>query len=121
MPLAKPAFWLTALELFTWAIFSTAIVFALIIAPITTGAHLLIPYLLYIALLSFARSVRYLDMTGVRQSRTDTFVGFLIAPLYGVMHIVFLIWLRLYSLATLRSGTWGTRSSVEVSLGDGST
>jgi hypothetical protein len=50
----------------------------------------------------------------VKQSRRDKLIGFAISPLYGVVHIVLLMWLRFYALATLRSGSWGTRNSVEV-------
>lgn len=116
MPITKPAFWLTAAEVLTWALFSVALIVALVVAPLATGAHLLIPYLLYVALLSYARSVRYLDLSGVSQTVGDRTIGFLIAPLYGLLHIVLLIWLRLYALATLRRGGWGTRSAVEVGL-----
>lgn len=116
MSLAKWAFWLTFMELFTSFVFTVAVIYALIVAPILTGAVLLGPYVVYIALVSYARSVRYLDLTGVRPSRKDQLIGFAISPLYGLTHILFLMWLRFYSLFTLRSGTWGTRSAVEVTL-----
>lgn len=110
------AFWLTFMEIFTSLVFTVAVLYALVVAPFLTGVVLLGPYLVYIALVSYARSVRYLDLTGVRQSRKDQLIGFLIAPLYGLTHIFLLMWLRFYSLFTLRSGTWGTRGSVEVSF-----
>ncbi|MEO7024901.1 MAG: glycosyltransferase [Leifsonia sp.] len=116
MPLRKPAFWLTFLELATWAVFSAALVYALGVAPIATGSLLIAPYLVYISLIGYARSVRYLDLTGVRQTRKDLAIGFLLSPLFGLLHIFLLVWLRLWSLVTLRSGAWGTRSSVEVSF-----
>jgi hyaluronan synthase len=116
MSLATWAFWLTLMEIFTSSVFTVAVLYALVVHPLMTGAVLLGPYLVYIALVSYARSVRYLDMTGVRQTRKDQLIGFVVSPLYGLTHIFLLIWLRIYALFTLRSGSWGTRSSVEVTL-----
>jgi hyaluronan synthase len=114
MPVRGWPFWLTFTELTTWLVFSLAIVNALIIAPLLTGLFLLGPYIVYISLIAYARSVRYLDLTGIRPSRRDRVIGFAIAPLYGFTHILLLMWLRFYALCTLRTGTWGTRTSVEV-------
>lgn len=116
MPASKWAFWLTATEMLTWAVFSVAVGWALVVAPVLTGTLLVGPYVLYVTLVSYARSVRYLDLTGVKQSRKDRTIGFLISPLYGLVHILLLKWLRVYALATLRSGSWGTRATVEVAL-----
>ncbi len=114
LPLSGWGFWLTLMELVTWVVFSVAAVWAIVLAPLTTGVVLLGPYLVYTVLLAYARSVRYLDLTGVRQTRRDRLIGFALSPLYGVIHILLLTWLRAYSLFTLRSGSWGTRTSVEV-------
>jgi hyaluronan synthase len=92
---------------------------ALIIAPIVTGQMMLGVYLVYMTLLAYARAFRYFELTGLRANRLDQFLGFAIAPLYGVLHLGLLVWLRLYSLATLRRGNWGTRSNVEVALASG--
>jgi hyaluronan synthase len=116
MPATKWAFWLTAAEMLTWVVFSATVGWAIVVAPVLTGALLVGPYLLYVTLVGYARSVRYLDLTGVKQSRKDRTIGFLISPLYGLVHILLLMWLRVYALATLRSGSWGTRASVEVAL-----
>jgi hyaluronan synthase len=100
----------------TWVVFSATVGWAIVVAPVLTGTLLIGPYILYVTLVGYARSVRYLDLTGVKQSRKDRTIGFLISPLYGLVHILLLMWLRVYALATLRSGSWGTRASVEVAL-----
>ena len=114
LPMHRWAFWLTFTEVATWSVFSVVVVYALLVAPALTGTLLLGPYILYIALIGYARSVRYLDLTGIRQTRKDRLIGFALAPLYGVVHIGLLMWLRVYALCTLRSGGWGTRTTVEV-------
>lgn len=112
----KAAFWLTFVELATWAVFSLAIMYAVIIAPILYGTMPFVTYLLCIALLGYARSIRYLDMVAADRSRWDRISGFLLAPLYGLLHVFYLVWLRAYALTTLRHGRWGTRNGVEVTL-----
>ncbi|MGH1549097.1 glycosyltransferase [Leifsonia poae] len=104
LPMNRWGFWLTLSEVLTWAVFSVAVLWALVVAPLMTGVLLLGPYLIYIVLVAYARSVRYLDLTGVRQTRRDKLIGFAISPLYGVVHILLLMWLRIYALCTLRSG-----------------
>ncbi|MHA7134372.1 glycosyltransferase [Oerskovia turbata] len=118
-PSGRPAFWLTAIELGTWFTFTCALVVALVVNPILTGTLLIGPYLVYTALLAYARSTRYFEVTGLRKSRREVLYGFALAPLYGLLHIGLLVWLRLYALATVRSGDWGTRKGgVEVALRD---
>jgi len=119
-PSGRPAFWLTLIELSTWFTFTGALLLALVVDPVLTGTVLLGPYVVYTALLAYARSVRYFEVTGLRKSRREVLYGFALAPLYGLLHLGLLVWLRLYALATLRSGTWGTRASgVEVSVHGG--
>jgi hyaluronan synthase len=107
MPVSKPAYWLTFLELATWLLFSTVLVAAVVVAPTVTGSVLVGPFLVYMALLSYARSVRYLEVTGERRSRGSIAYGFALAPLYAVVNIGLLVWLRIYALATLRRLTGG--------------
>ncbi|MDR1798296.1 MAG: glycosyltransferase [Bifidobacteriaceae bacterium] len=118
MPFRKPAFWLTFVELGAWGCFSVMLMSALLLAPLATGELLLGPYLIYLSLLAYARAFRYFELTGTRSERRDITIGFAIAPLYGLVHIGLLLWLRFYALFTLRRGSWGTRASVEVELQD---
>ena len=110
----KAAFWLTLVELLTWVVFSLAIMHAVLLAPVVNGSTPFVGYLLCVALLAYARSIRYLDLPGAARSLGDRVSGFLLAPLYGLLHVFVLIWLRLYALLTLRSNRWGTRRGIEV-------
>jgi hyaluronan synthase len=116
MPIRKPAFWFTFIELAGWIIFTGTLIFALVVAPLVTAQLLIGPYLLYLALMAYGRSFRYPDLTGVRPKTKDRLIGFAIAPIYGLLHVGVLVWLRIYALVTLRRSNWGTRSSVEVTL-----
>ncbi|MGH1548079.1 glycosyltransferase [Leifsonia poae] len=112
----EAAFWLTAVELVSWVALSLGMAYAVLVAPIVYGSSPFVLYLLCIVLLSYARSIRYLDMEGTTRSRSERVGGFLLAPAYGLLHVFYLLWLRAYALVTLRRGRWGTRRSVEVVL-----
>jgi len=116
LPVSRPAFWLTFIELSSWLLFSLLLAYALVMAPVLTGSILIGPYLIYTVLLAYARSARYFEVTGIRRPASDVAIGYLLAPLYGLMHLCLLIWLRFYALLTLRSGSWGTRRKVEVAV-----
>jgi hyaluronan synthase len=117
LPVRSPAFPLALLELTSWATFSLMLGFAVLVRPFTTGGSILAAYLLYLAVMSYARSVRYLEVRHTGQNGRRHASVFLLAPLYGLLHIVLLVPLRFYSLATLRGGAWGTRKSgVEVAV-----
>jgi hyaluronan synthase len=116
MGLRKPATWLTLIELSSWVVFTASLLAALVVAPFIAGFGVWGMYLLYIALLGYARSVRYLEAsTEHRISGWDRLFGYLIAPLYGIVHVLVLLPLRVFSLATLRDNSWGTRTRIEVS------
>ena len=101
-------------ELTAWLLTSIMLV-ALVLYPAVGGGWPGAPRVLAVlVLMAYARSVRYLRAepnTGWYQ----LFV-FLLAPLYAVLHLLMLVPLRYYSLATLRDGGWGTRDTVEVTL-----
>jgi hyaluronan synthase len=115
MELRKPATWLTGVELTSWIVFTCTLLWAMVVLPWVVGPEVWATYLVAICLLSYLRSIRYLDMPGphgrpVRQR----LAGFAVSPLYGLMHVFVLLPLRLYALATLRDTGWGTRGYVEV-------
>jgi hyaluronan synthase len=112
----RPAFWLTLVELTSWLVFTWALLTAVIVQPVKTGQVMFGMYVVYLVLLGYARSVRYFEVTHADTGPAERFGVFLLAPLYGVMHLLMLLPLRLYSLATLRVGRWGTRQAVEVTM-----
>jgi len=114
LPVSKPAWWITLLEVVTWVVY-TGFVAAAAARGITGNADT-VGYLVYIVLFGYARSVRYLDVPDQSTTVWQRVGAFLLAPLYGAIHIVALTPIRFYSLATLRQGAWGTRERVEVGL-----
>ena len=113
-PLSANAFWLTVCEVFTWIVVTTLFVLTLAIWPFTDSGRAWIPLVAFIALAAYARNAVYLHDNRRRLRPRDQLAIFALAPLYGVLHLVVLSPLRLWSLATLRRTRWGTRQSVEV-------
>jgi len=112
----RPAVWLTLVELTSWIVFTGMLFAATIVNPIRTGEVMLLTYASYLVLVGYARSVRYFEVRRKGVRRWEVAGTFLLAPLYGLLHMGLLMPLRLYSLATLHRGGWGTRKSVEVRL-----
>jgi hyaluronan synthase len=116
MGFGKPALWLSLLELTSWITFTIMLVAALVVAPATAGKTAVVIYLGYLCLLAYGRSVRFFDVTRRETTRRRQLGTFALAPVYGILHLGLLLPLRFYSLLTLRSGSWGTRQQVEVSV-----
>ncbi|WP_158542936.1 glycosyltransferase [Phytoactinopolyspora halophila] len=108
------AWWLTLMEMAQWAIFSTILVYVVLIHPIVTGQILALQYLIFVGLMAATRAVRYFDLRRRDQSIWSRLTSFSVAPLYGYLSLFVLLPLRFYSLFTLRMAAWGTRNKVEV-------
>lgn len=63
-----------------------------------------------VQLMIYSLSVFFINaiMRNVYYFNKNPFI-WLLAPLYGILHIVFLFPIRIYSLLTLKDGGWGTR------------
>lgn len=108
-------FWLSLVETVSWAGFTVGLVASLFVLPAITGDVHVIDYLGWVFLAGYARSVHVFSVRRAGVSRWKQAGVFLMAPLYGIIHVLALLPLRLYSLATLRSRSWGTRATgVEV-------
>lgn len=119
LPRSRPGMWLSLLELTSWIVFTVMLLTALVVEPVRTGEAIIWVYAVYVAVLAYARSVRYLQtppMPGDRYRLHERAATFLIAPIYGVLHLVLLLPLRIWALCTLTRGSWGTRQRVEVAL-----
>jgi hyaluronan synthase len=115
--ISRPGFWLALLELISWTCFTGVLIFAMVMMLISAQGALLLVYLMHAMLLSYAWSARYLESGDrTRIPWTERLGTFLLAPLYGLLHMGVLLWVRVYSLCTLRDTAWGTRTGVEVSL-----
>mgnify|MGYP001247221634 CR=1 FL=1 len=108
------AWWLTILELAQWFVFSTILVYIVLIHPIITGYFLFGQYLLFVALMAMARSVRYFDVKRENQSLASRLHSFIVSPVYGYLTIFVTAPLRFWSLFTLKRNAWGTRKAIEL-------
>ncbi|MGH3467815.1 MAG: hypothetical protein ACRDQF_08820 [Thermocrispum sp.] len=110
----RAAWWLTALEVVQWAVFSTLLAYVVVVHPIVTGQWLILQYLMFVGLMAVARAVRYFDVRRTGQSARSRVLTFAVAPVYGYLNLLVMLPLRFYSLVTLRAAGWGTRGKVEV-------
>ena len=110
----RVCWWLTLIEVGTWLGFTAALLYSLTGRPFITGHFPAVAYLVSVLLLSYARSGHYTEanhpgMTWLARAGTLA-----LAPLYGVLHMAWLLPLRVYALFTLSDASWGTRKNVEV-------
>ena len=114
-PVASAPFWLTIAELATWILFGSLLVVtsALIL---TNGFDHVLSACTFVFLAAWVRNTAYLEHDRDGVTRRDRLFVFVLAPLYGLLHLVVLMPVRLYALATLNRARWGTRSTVEVHL-----
>ncbi|MDA8344491.1 MAG: glycosyltransferase [Thermaerobacter sp.] len=101
LPLRRIAWWISLSEVALWLFFTVNLV-ASVIRPLVGGTALGVYYLGYLALMAYARNVRF----GLGNWGT-----FLLSPLYGALHLFLLVPLRVLSLFSLRDGRWGTREA----------
>jgi hyaluronan synthase len=66
-------------------------------------------YLLWTGIAALARMSPAMRVSGKRPP-------LLLAPLYGLLHIILLMPLRVWAFATVRDGSWLTRDQIEVAL-----
>lgn len=107
---------LTAVELSSWLVFTSVLLYSLLIRPIVEHRILFGQIVLWIVVMSWARSVRFFDARP-EADRRDLAYSFLVAPLYGFLHAVVLLPLRAWALCNLKDNSWGTRTEVEVGGG----
>ncbi len=117
LPGRSAAPWLSMFELVSWMTFTVLLVTAVVVAPFRTGQAVAGTFLVYVSVMAWVRSLRYMELRRERLSSWQQASVFLLSPIYGLVTLVFLLPLRLYSLMTLRQARWGTRSAgVEVAL-----
>ncbi|MFJ6636884.1 glycosyltransferase [Streptomyces sp. NPDC091376] len=114
----KPGWYLTFLEVATWLVFSGAVITSLVVKPATDPANLLRylgSYLIFTSVMGYARSVRYLDVARPGVGFLGRLGIYALSPLYGLLHLMLLLPIRLYAILTMTRGKWGTRENgVEV-------
>jgi hyaluronan synthase len=115
-PLTKPAWWLVVWQFTGFVLFSCAMPVALILHPIETG-RLALPFLGYVALLSYLRSVRYLIVRRPDMTYRQQLAMFAMAPFSSLLNLYLCSGLQYVGLATFLKTGWSTRQTVEVSIG----
>jgi hyaluronan synthase len=109
------AWWLAGVEVLRWAVFVGMVPF-LAWAVTVHGPDVAVTYAWWVVLASYAHSVQYLQVEQPGLGWWWRIGTFALAPLYGALAVLILAPLRVWSLATIGRGGWGTRRSVEVSL-----
>jgi len=104
-------------EMALWLCFTLSLIIALVVYPALTHSLPSAWYLAFVAVMAYARSVRYI---GSQRSSLRSQIGvYLLAPVYGLLYLVVLMPIRLWALFSLRNPGWGTRGKVEVRRSDG--
>jgi hyaluronan synthase len=104
-------------EMALWLCFTLSLIIALVVYPALTHGLPSAWYLAFVAVMAYARSVRYI---GSQRSSLRSQIGvYLLAPVYGLLYLVVLMPIRLWALLSLRNPGWGTRGKVEVRWSDG--
>ncbi len=114
MPPIRVAWWLSLLEITTWGAFTTALLYTMLAKPLLTGELSVASYLAATLLLAYARSGHYFRAEHANLRTSTRVLTFALAPVYGLVHMILLLPLRLVAIATLRDNSWGTRATVEV-------
>lgn len=114
-PVWRAAWWLVLWQFISFTLFTFAMPMMLIINPLQTG-HAPWEYAVYLALLSYARSVRYLVVKRPDQSPSQQLFTYLLAPVSSMLHMYLCSGLQYVGLFTFRKTGWSTRQNVEVSM-----
>lgn len=114
-PLTKPAWWLVVWQFVSFVLFSFALPMMLVIHPIQSG-NVPWEFFIYLSLLAYARSVRYLVLKRPDQSPSQQLITFLLAPVSSLLHLYLCSVLQYVGLFTFRKTGWSTRQKVEVAM-----
>src|SRR4051794_11107705 len=115
LPLARSAWWIMAWRFVTFVLFTVMYPSILLIRPVFEG-YLPTAFFVYICLLSYAKSLRYLTVRRVGEPLGSQLVTYLLAPLSTLLHFYLSTVLRYVGLLSIRSTGWGTRGVVEAGV-----
>lgn len=105
--------WLLSLaEIALWLCFTLAMIIALVVFPLVTGALPSAWYLAFVVAMAYARSLRYLGSQPTSLLRQIRIYS--LAPIYGFLYLLILMPIRIWALVSLRNPGWGTRRTIEV-------
>lgn len=115
LPVTRAAWWIMAWRYVTFCLFTVMYPTILLVQPVREG-YLPIAFFVYICLLSYAKSARYLTVRLEGEPRWSPVLTYALAPVSTLLHFYLSTLLRYVGLLTVRSTGWGTRAAVEVSL-----
>lgn len=111
----RVTWWVAAVESVSWAGFTIGLLCSAIVLPALGAGSGVGNYLVWVVLAGYARSVHVFSVRREDYPLWQQAGVFLLAPLYGMLHVLVLMPLRVWSLLTLRENGWGTRAGgVEV-------
>lgn len=114
-PMNRLVWWLVAFQFVTFGLYSVILPITLIIHPVMFG-YLPVLFLLYLSVLGYARSARYLTVSRPNESKRQQFATFLLTPLSVLLHLYLCSVLQFFGLFTVNNGAWSTRKKVEVGI-----
>jgi hyaluronan synthase len=115
MPLNRAAYWITLWRATSFIVFTAMWLGTVVIAPLLSGGIALF-YFLYISLLAYLRSMRYMTFHRPGMTLKEQTTTFLLAPVVALLQFFVLTPVRYYSILKLREPSWGTRKTVEVAI-----
>ena len=119
LPFSRPALWLSIAEFTSWILFTLSamvIVFTMPFVGLYFGIATIVTYLTLTCVMAWVRSARWFDAKVDGDTRAQSTVTFVLAPLYAILSLFILLPLRFVVLVTLRTTSWGTRKHVEVRM-----
>lgn len=114
-PLTRIAWWLVLWQFVCFALYTMAVPVVLVVHPVRTG-ELGWSFVVFMAVLSYVRSMRYLLWRRPDQSRVQQLGAFALAPLCAVLNLYLCGVLQVVGLLTFARTGWSTRAHVEVGV-----
>jgi hyaluronan synthase len=114
-PLSKPAWWMVLWQFASFLLYTAVLPTVFILHPLQAGG-LAVPFLIYLAGLSYLRSMRYLIIRRPDQTYRSQLLTFAIAPLSSLLNLYLCSVLQYAGLCTFLKTGWSTRQNVEVSI-----
>ncbi|WP_329131576.1 glycosyltransferase family 2 protein [Streptomyces sp. NBC_01476] len=114
-PITKPAWGMVLWQFASFALYTFVLPLVLIVHPVETRG-LAVPFLIYMAGLSYVRSVRYLVVRRPDQSYASQLGSFALAPLSSLLNVFLCSILQYAGLLTFLKTGWSTRATVEVGI-----
>lgn len=114
-PITKPAWGMVLWQFASFALYTFVLPLVLIVHPVEARG-LTVPFLIYMAGLSYVRSVRYLVIRRPDQTYASQLLSFALAPLASLLNVFLCSILQYVGLFTFLKTGWSTRATVEVGI-----